>query len=359
MTETNAPGLGHRLFFWFLLATLSMALPEVLGTLNDPIPWAHRNGWTLGYPVYGLHVLFLAGLMYRFPIAGLTTLLAYGGLFGLYEGYLIKQLWNPNWGETATLSIGGVRVLHTLLLVFWTHPLMAFILPLVLCELLAVAPGRLSARLPFITRTRRRRLVFLLLVALYFGITTGKGLEGRGAIGIPIISLVIFAALGLAWRLGFRGQRWRLEDLLPRRTGLVVLAVLLAVEYGVYGSQLRAEAFPGAWLPHVLVWGIYAFLVAVIVRVTRRTAEAPVEDRPAPSNTEAFALSAAWGAVVLFIAWWHAPYRLPGEPLAVITFLGGSVAVLAWLAWSLIAPHRPAAKQDALQRRASSSCQRA
>ncbi len=118
------PSWYHRFFFAFLLSTLSMAIPEVI-TMNDPIPWIHPTGYVLGYPVYGLHMLVLGGLMYKYSRIGIVTIMSYGGLFGLYEAYLIKQLWSPNWGAEHMAQIGGVRVLHTLMLVFFLHPVLA------------------------------------------------------------------------------------------------------------------------------------------------------------------------------------------------------------------------------------------
>ncbi|KKL97559.1 hypothetical protein LCGC14_1833290 [marine sediment metagenome] len=143
------PRFYHRIFFAFLLSTLSMALPEVI-TMNDPIPWIHPMGYILGYPVYGLHMLVLGGLMYRYSRIGIVTIMAYGGLFGLYEAYLIKQLWNPSWSPELTAQIGGVRVVHTLMLVFFVHPVLAFLVPLVIAELFLTRPGRLSRALPFL-----------------------------------------------------------------------------------------------------------------------------------------------------------------------------------------------------------------
>ncbi len=332
MESLPAPSRTHKYVFWFLLATLSMALAEV-GTMNDPIPWLHPGGWLVGYPVYGLHILVLAGLMYRWPMAGLSTLMAYGGLFGLYEGYMTKQLWNPNWAMEATASIGGVRVLHTLLLVFWAHPLLAFVMPLLLCELLAVAPGRLSRRVPLVAGSRSRTRLFLLLLGLYLGTMVGAKLAGREAMAIPIIAVTVVTALGLLWRVVLRGQRWRLEELLPRDRELIVLGVLLAVAYLLFGTQIRPEAFPGAWLPHVLVWCLYGFLVMVIVVTSRRTKPLSLEARPAPGNAHAITLACLGAGVFLGTAWLQAPFKYPGEAVALLTFIGGSVCNVLFLAW--------------------------
>ena len=183
------PRVYHRIFFGFVLATLSMALPEVI-TMNDPIPWIHPMGYILGYPIYGLHILVLGGLMYKYSRIGIVTLMSYGGLFGLYEGYLIKQLWNPNWGIELTAQIGGVRVVHTLMLVFSVHSVLAFLVPLVIAELFLARPGRLSRALPFL-RCRIGVFVSVIGLAVWLGLIIGGNLlkhGGRSAFAAPVIS---------------------------------------------------------------------------------------------------------------------------------------------------------------------------
>lgn len=324
-TEASAPKPSwyHKALFWFLLATLSMAIPEV-GTMNDPIPWSHAGGWLIGYPVYGLHILFLAGIMYRWPLGGFLTLMAYGGLFGLYEGYMIKQLWNPSWAPEVTQNIGGVRILHTHFLVFWVHPLFAFVVPLVLSEMLALRPGRLTVRLRL---DRRWAPVVVLVLGVYFGIMMGGKMPTRAMLVIPMVAVAVVLALGLPWRLLFGGSRFRMEDLLPGKVGLGVFGVLLAGAYGLLGTKIRPEAFPGYWLPHVLVWGIYAFLIAVIVLNTRAERARPLEDVAAISHGKAARLTALAVLVFMGTAFLQATHAFPGEWLTLITFVVGGAAI--------------------------------
>jgi len=257
-----------------------MALPEVI-TMNDPIPWIHPMGYVLGYPVYGLHILVLGGLMYKYSRMGIVTIMSYGGLFGLYEAYLIKQLWNPNWGTELTAQIGGVRVVHTLMLVFFVHPVLAFLVPLVIAELFLTRPGRLSRALPFL---RSRIGIFTSVIGLpvWLGLIIGANLSdhgGRAAFAAPVISVAVVATLAAIWLWVFKGNRFSVSALMPQGKGLWVLAGLLLLQYLVCSRVVRPEAMPTEWLPHLIVVGIYAFFVMLIMlwRSPNKATEWPEE----------------------------------------------------------------------------------
>ncbi len=122
-----------RFFFWFLLSVFSTFFAEV--TIGSaPLVFFKPDGWLITFPVYGLHILALAPLVIR-PgrIPAWQSLYLMGTIVGLYEAYMTKILWLPTWNPTA-LSLGGVAIAETLLLVFFWHPVMAFLIPLVFTE---------------------------------------------------------------------------------------------------------------------------------------------------------------------------------------------------------------------------------
>ena len=334
----TSPRFHHRLFFWFFLATLSMVLPEVM-TLNDPIPWATPMGWELGYPIYGLHIIALAGLMYHKPIGGMAALLAFGGLFGLYEGYMIKQLWNPTWGvEQAWDTIGGVQPMHTLMLVFWLHPLMAYILPLFLTERLMVKPGRLTHRFKYILQSKSGTRFLLAGTAIYCGLSIGSKLSSESEMVIPLTSVAVLSGLGLFWRFVLRGGRFRLEELLPQGKTLVAVWVMLIFSYLYYGSTLRREALPTALLPHLLVWLIYLFLIGTIIAVTRRTR--PLSDKldeiKGWGNRRTVIIAAATFFIFLLVIRIHLPSTEPGSAITILSFVLGGFVNIIFLALTLL-----------------------
>ncbi|WP_439026419.1 hypothetical protein [Haloarchaeobius sp. DT45] len=323
--DHRPPSLGHRLFFWFTLATLSMVLPEVV-TFNDPVPWDSALGWYAGYPIYGLHVLVLGGFMYSRRIAGYTTLLAYGGLFGLYEGYLIKQLWNPNWAVDLTANVGGVRLFHTVMLVFFVHPILAFVLPLLIAERLLCSPGRLTERLPARLQGYRGTVVMLGVLGAYLGVILGGNLPGRAAIRLPLVSIVVLTGLGMVWRVGFRGHRYRLEELLPTGRWLYGLAGVLLVLYPVYTVTIRPGALPGRLLSHVIVLGLYVLFAVTIVLTTWKTTPERASPRAGLTRRQVRASAGLLLGVLFVVALVQAPTTQPGMTVAVFSFVGLGVA---------------------------------
>jgi len=327
------PSIYEQIFFGFLLSTLSMALPEVI-TMNDPIPWIRPTGYVLGYPVYGLHILVLGGLMYKYSRMGIVTLMSYGGLFGLYEGYLIKQLWNPNWGAELTLQIGGVRVVHTLMLVFFVHPMLAFVVPLVIAELFLARPGSLSRALPSL-RTRTGVIATVIGLAVWLGLIIGSNLPkhgGRSAFAAPVISILVIGTLAAIWIFIFKGNRFSIRELMPQGKGLWILAGLLVVEYVFYCRLLRPEAMPSEWLPHVIVVGMYVFFVTLIILWGKpKEAAGRLEEDVVNTSRASWRLGVLGACIFLLIAFVHAGAEEPGGVVAITSFLGGGAVNFSFL----------------------------
>ena len=308
-------------------------IPEVI-TMNDPIPWIHPMGYVLGYPVYGLHVLVLGGLMYKYGRIGIVTILSDGGLFGLYEAYLIKQLWNPNWGTELTTQIGGVRVVHTLMLVFFLHPVLAFLVPLVIAELFLTRPGRLSLALPFL-RSRIGIFTSVIGLAVWLGLIIGANLPdhgGRAAFAAPMISVAVAGTLAAIWLWVFKGNRFSIRLLMPQGRGLWILAGLLLLQYLVYSRVVRWKAMPTDWLPHLVVVGIYAFFVMLITfwRSPSKATDSPEEILVNASRAPSW-LAVLAACIFLLVAFVHAPAKQPGGLVAIVSFLGGAVLNLSFL----------------------------
>ncbi|MHC4737401.1 MAG: hypothetical protein ACYS9Y_00705 [Planctomycetota bacterium] len=291
-------------------------------------------GYILGYPVYGLHILVLGGLMYKYSRIGIVTLMSYGGLFGLYEGYLIKQLWNPNWGTELTVQIGGVRVVHTLMLVFFVHSVLAFLVPLVIAELFLTRPGWLSRALPFL-RSRNGIIATVIGLAVWLGLIIGANLPkhgGRSAFAAPVISVLVVGTLAAIWVLLFKGHRFSIRELMPQGMGLWILAGLLVLEYVFYSRLLRPEAMPTEWLPHVIVIGMYVFFVTLIILwgTPNKATDRPEEDQVNASRSPC-RLAVLGAFIFLLVAFVHATSKQPGGLVAIISFLGGGAINLGFL----------------------------
>ncbi|MCL5270473.1 MAG: hypothetical protein M1457_07980 [bacterium] len=140
----SAPPWRLKLFCWVLLAMFSAVLAEVPAG-SSPMLLYHPWGLLVVTPLYGLHLLFFATIVYRWGRPTFFTLFFAGALFGLYEAYITKVLWNPTWtGDYHHLA--GLVVEPTLMMTLFWHNWMAFILAAggrrVVADALAHGAGR-------------------------------------------------------------------------------------------------------------------------------------------------------------------------------------------------------------------------
>jgi hypothetical protein len=94
--EVAAVPLRVRLVFWALMGALSVVFAEVVAC-STPFPFIHPWGVLVVVPLYSLHTLVLAPLVFRRRMVRLTSLWLAGAIFGLYEAYVTKVLWHPGW----------------------------------------------------------------------------------------------------------------------------------------------------------------------------------------------------------------------------------------------------------------------
>ena len=81
----------HQWLFWLILAALSTFFAEVFSG-SDMFPYFSAWGLVVVVPLYGLHTILLAHMVYRTDKPRFPSLVFAGMIFGLYEAYLTKVL---------------------------------------------------------------------------------------------------------------------------------------------------------------------------------------------------------------------------------------------------------------------------
>lgn len=279
-TQHPQPTLRTKFGFWLLLAVLSVAIAEVTVAAS---PFVFINPFEALFLLtfYGSHLLIFAWLTFRRGWPSLPTLWFAGVLFGLYEFYITKVLWSPPWGDA--ISLAHVDVISFVVLAFFWHPFMAFILPLAIGESAGSSTSWVRSQLPtWLTAPSRRRATIALAVA---AVSLGT------FFGSPAVVLLSALSAGLAvtvsvwlWRRNDRRVQWDLPDLLPNTKQARGIGVLLAIQYLIFIPAWRPEGFPPL-LGHVVVWLLYAgfgFLLAAALQ--RNRAEDPVATAPAATR---------------------------------------------------------------------------
>ena len=338
-----APRRRHRIAFWLILSMFSAFFAEVTCG-SQPFVFFNAPGWLLVVPLYGLHTLVLATIVWRWGRVRFNCLFLAGVLFGLYEAYVTKVLWAPPWNEKP-VTLGGLAVPETIMLAFYWHAFMAFIVPLFAAErLLLPSTDTLDALGPRFRRLAAGWLPVIVL-PLMCGPVNGVAVKSwPAALGSTLGCTGVLMLAVILWTKVLKGARFTFRQLLPTNGEFVVLALLLLGDYVFCGFVMNREKMP-SWGPQVTLWVVYAIVISLFVWAMRRplagaTGDAPVGPRPDRWRTwgalaAVFALTSLAASLLLgayrnfvFLVLW-----LPGMLVGSVTFL--TVAIRLFL------PRRP------------------
>jgi hypothetical protein len=249
---------------WLIISMLSVFFAETIsGSFIYPFfsPW----GILVLIPLYGLHTLVLAYIVFSFGKPRLYTLFIAGAIFGLYEAYITKVLWSPPWG--AQIFGGGVALVELVVLVLWWHPWMAFIVPLFVSEA-AISRSReiwggLPVKVQRLFNSKKNVYIALVSFAAFFGFmqsaNTGSILN---AVSAPIAAFLIMALVWL-FRNKTKGAEYNFMDLLPDKKEFLLLSGALIILYIILTLIIRPEEMPGIG-PQLLIVLIYVFLFGLL-----------------------------------------------------------------------------------------------
>ncbi|UCD02821.1 MAG: hypothetical protein JSV63_03490 [Candidatus Aenigmatarchaeota archaeon] len=263
----DKPPLKLKILFWVILGAFSSFFAEVFAG-SDMFPFFHAWGVGVVFPLYMLHTLVLATIVFRLGKPKFYTLYLAGLIFGLYEAYMTKILWFPTWNPQP-LSIGGVAVIEFIVLVMFWHAILAFVTPLFVGETLLTKSRTIANGLP-----RRLQSVFakegafwyLAISAVFFGIFQSINSQSPlHSLASGVSTAAVLMALICIWRNLTSGRNYDMKSLLPGRKAFVILFIALIVMYVALGTVLRIEALPGIE-SQATIW--LAYLIAAVLLYT-------------------------------------------------------------------------------------------
>jgi len=270
MGDDGAPRRA-RYLFWVILGALSTAIPEVIAG-SDLYPFFKVTDYLLVIPLYTLHSLVLWYVVWRGGRPRLYSLFPAGALFGLYETYMTKVIWDPTWAA-APFRVFGVAVVETLVLVMFWHSFLAFIVPLFIAETSLTCSREIAGGLPAWASGRLARLqerCLFLVFPFVGGLFQSVNVHSlRDAVFSGLTSTVVIVGLVYVWRRLY-GRRHSLRGLLPTRNEFRVLLALLLLLYGLMGVFWRPEALPGLG-PQLAVWALYLFFGGLLYLGLRKS----------------------------------------------------------------------------------------
>ena len=323
----SGPTRRQRYLFWLILVFLSAYFAEVISG-SFPYPFVHPIGLVMVVPLYGLHILVLAYVVFKVGRSRFSTLFIAGCIFGMYEAYITKVLWNPPW-ETLTeptMRLGGVAIVELGVIAFCWHPFMAFIVPLAVALALTSSRGMMEAMPERLERLlRHREWALLLALAVWSGLVMGSQVTPVTAVLANMAALAVLFLL-LYYFMRETGGRYTMEQLLPERREAMWLLGGLLLYYGITGPLLRPEALPGVG-PQLLIMLIYVLLFMLLNRSidVGRAEGAVAAWRPSLDRSSALTLFGVYTATATVTS------------ILALLLLGPLFLVLSWFVWAVIA----------------------
>lgn len=240
-----------KILLLLLLSLTSVFFAEIIAG-STKYPLLDLWGIIIVIPLYGLHTILLLYIIHKFlgnRIIMFSTLYFAGVIFGLYEGYMTKVLFT-GFNDDSTIFMGIATIEYIVLVFFW-HPLFAFIIPSLVFEAFMTKGSNLFEGLPSIVRRILKKKVYRVLLAIligfYFSLNASTYLEAfLSGISLLIPLLIFYYVL----RRKNVHLMYSLEDILPNyKTAKVLLFILLSM-YFFLGITIdfKALSFSGQFM---------------------------------------------------------------------------------------------------------------
>jgi hypothetical protein len=274
--RTAAPSRKRKIAFWLIAGMLSVVCVEVPAG-STMFPFFTLWGLLVVWPLYLLHSVFLAGIVFRLGRPGFWPLYAAGMLYGMYEAYITKVIWVSFRPEGPMFAAGGIALFETIILVLFLHPLLAFVVPLLFTEMLLTNSNEVFLGLPRWLRQsiRNHPMVWAGLLMAMFGLM--QFVNSSSVLSSLISGLgngVVIGLVVLWWRRS-GGAEYSLRELLPGPRGLKIFGGVLLAWYLFWGWAIKRQSIPAILHGQLTVWLLYAALLWIFYRCLLRSRQGP------------------------------------------------------------------------------------
>jgi hypothetical protein len=272
-----APSRGRKFAFWLIAGMLSVVCVEVPAG-STMFPFFTIWGVLVVWPLYLIHSVFLAGVVFRIGKPGFWPLYSAGMLYGMYEAYITKVVWVSFRPEGPFFSIGGIALFETIICVLFLHPLLAFVIPLLFTEMLLTNSTEVFQGFPRWPRGSIRAHPFLWAGSLMAMFGLMQFINSASVLNSLLSGVGNCLVLGLAvfWWRRSGGTDWSLRELLPGTRGLKAFGWVLLVWYLFWGIVIKPKDIPAVLHGQLTVWILYAVLGWIFYRSLLRSRQTPV-----------------------------------------------------------------------------------
>ena len=246
-----------------LLGSLSMLFAEVFSGSSQS--WfIDVWGILITFPLYLAHVLFFLIIALKIKKISLTQLYFFGVMFALYESWIAKVLW-AGYIDASAPAVGtifGISTIEFPVLVFFWHPIMSFILPIIVFEILS---GNVIVSHESLLKKSTKKtvliIIFLLMVSAF--IANGNQLD---LISANLSVIGTFLIVGCLWYLLKRSdlQSRKLTLVMLDKIWFIVLIIYLVLLYIITFIVLLPERIPTTVIPYIPIIFFYALSIGLI-----------------------------------------------------------------------------------------------
>lgn len=243
-----------------LIGCLSMLFAEVFSGASQA--W-FINVWgvLLTFPLYLSHVLFFLWIALKFKKTSLSQLYFFGAIFALYESWITKVLWAgyPDSVGPGSGTILGLGIAEFPILVFFWHPIMSFILPVLVFEVLT---GKTLKEHDSVLRKSTNKTIFivLFLISASTFIAEGNGFDLISA------NLSLIGSLLLVLGLYYLSRKSNLKVFKFGKSGFIIVTIYLFLLYISTFFLLLPKRTPQTMVPYISIIAFYAVLIFLILK---------------------------------------------------------------------------------------------
>ena len=250
--------LSNSIFPILLVGSLSMFFGEVISGASTT--WfLNPEGILITYPLYLMHLLFLFAIGVKTGRVKIEHLYLLGMFFALYESWITKVLWagymestSPGFGTFAGLAFPEFPIL-----VFFWHPVMSFILPILSLEILT--KKSISAHENLLKKSTTKSIV----LGVFFSIL-GTFIAKGNAYSLISSWLSLSGTLLIILVLYSFSKKASILSIVPGKRGMLALLIYLIAIYTLTFFLLLPQRIPHSPLPYISILLTY-FLVAILL----------------------------------------------------------------------------------------------
>ena len=270
-----------------LIGCLSMFMAEVFAGSSQM--W-FIDPWSLlvTFWLYLGHLLLFLNLAMRSKKTSIPQLYLWGMIFALYESWVTKVLWAgyPGSEGPAIALVGGIAILEFSTLVFFWHPILAFIMPILVYESFTLSnesPLPLEnkifiSHLPYLKKGKKRFLYFYLFLIL----TGATILSFNTGYNVVVAAIAIIGSIGLIYLFYKLSNKknpnsFSIYSLRLGKKGLTIVFIYIGLLYLITFFVLLPERIPTSIVPFLVIIGFYTF-IGIMLRISKPTDETKFEE---------------------------------------------------------------------------------